>query len=150
MVDAYERYKEGRSLLNKNIFRAVLFCMCVGAAIGPLADFMDRRDLRNGKPATVVVASRHIKAPERCFASGDCQLSVKVTPDAGAPFHHLMVFNRSRIDRLLQGDTMRVRYVADRPARHLVEGDPLPPIGWGMALLSLALLGTFGVSLRLK
>lgn len=136
--------------MNKQVFRAVLFLMAIGALLSPIADFFDRSALKNGEPAIVVRASKFITAPEQCFSDGDCQLTVKVTPDHAAPFTYMMVFNQSRIDQLLNDGSLRVHYVADRPARHIVDGDALPSMSWGMLILSIILFVTFGISIRLK
>ena len=60
------------------------------------------------------------------------------------------MLSRADVENLLADGSLRIRYVADRPARHLREGDPLPPMDWYLLVLAVAFGGVFGLSLRAR
>lgn len=141
--DAYQMYRRNR-------FRAVSLFACLAGLIGFLADVMDRHALTGGIPATVTRASTFITQANHWFDSGDGQLDVRITPDSGSAFVHPLVLSRRDIDHLLADGSVRITYVADRPARHWREGEPLPAMVWYLLVLAGLFGGLFVLSLRAR
>lgn len=142
-IDVYSLYKRNR-------LRAILLFMALGCLVGFIADVVDRHALIGGIPATVTRASKYTTQANQWFASGDGQLDVRITPDSGQPFVHPLVFSRRDIDHLLADGDIRIRYVADRPARHWRDGELLPPMDWYLLVLAGLLGGVFMLSLRAR
>lgn len=138
------------TLYRRNRYRAVLLALSLGCLVGFIADVVDRQALTGGIPATVTRASKFTTAANQWFGSGKGQLDVRITPDTGTAFVHPLVLSRHDIAHLLDDGSLRIRYVADRPARHWREGDPLPSMDWYLLVLSLLFAGVFGLSLRAR
>ena len=138
------------ALYRRNRLRGVLLFLSLACLVGFMADVMDRHALSSGIPATVTRASQYTTQANQWFASGDGQLDVRITPDSGQPFVYPLVFSRRDIDHLLADGEIRIKYVADRPARHWRDGEPLPPMDWYLLGLCLLLAGVFGLSLRMR
>lgn len=142
-IDVYSLYKRNR-------LRAILLFMALGCLVGFIADVVDRHALIGGIPATVTRASKYTTQANQWFASGDGQLDVRITPDSGTAFVYPLLFSRTDIEHLLADGSLRIKYVADRPARHWRDGEPLPPLDGYRLGLSLLLAGVYGLSLRLR
>lgn len=139
-----------QALYRRNRLRGVLLFLSLACLVGFVADVVDRHALTGGIPATVTRASTFTTQANQWFASGDGQLDVRITPDSGTAFVHPLLFSRADIDHLLADGSLRIKYVADRPARHWRDGEPLPPLDGYLLGLSLLLAGVFGLSLRLR
>lgn len=138
------------TLYRRNRLRGVLLFLSLACLVGFIADVVDRHALTGGIPATVTRASTFTTQANQWFASGDGQLDVRITPDSGTTFVYPLVFSRADIEHLLADGSLRIKYVADRPARHWRDGEPLPPLDWYLLGLSLLLAGVFGLSLRMR
>lgn len=138
------------TLYRRNRLRAVLLALSLGCLIGFTADVVDRNALTGGIPATVTRASKFTTQANQWFASGDGQLDVRITPDNGTAFIHPLVFSPRDIEHLIEDGSIRIKYVADRPARHWRDGEPLPSMDWYLLVLGLLFAGVFGLSLRAR
>lgn len=138
------------NLYRRNKYRAVLLFACLACLVGFIADVVDRQALTGGIAATVTRASKYTTEANQWFASGDGQLDVRITPDTAPAFVYPLVFSRRDIEALLADESIRIKYVADRPARHWRDGEPLPAMDWYLLVLSLVFGGLFGLSLRAR
>ncbi|MBB1117455.1 hypothetical protein H4O09_10385 [Stenotrophomonas sp. W1S232] len=138
------------TLYRRNRLRAVLLFMALGCLVGFIADVMGRHALTGGIPATVTRASKYTTQANHWFASGDGQLDVRITPDSGTAFVYPLVLSRRDIEHLLADGSIRIKYVADRPARHWRDGEPLPSMDWYLLVLAGLLGGVFVLSLRAR
>lgn len=138
------------ALYRRNRLRAIILFLSLACLVGFIADVVDRHALTGGIPATVTRASKFTTQANQWFASGDGQLDVRITPDSGNAFVYPLVFSRRDIDHLLADGSLRIKYVADRPARHWREGEPLPAMDWYLLVLSGLLAGVFVLSLRAR
>lgn len=138
------------TLYRRNRLRGVLLFLSLACLVGFIADVVDRHALTGSIPATVTRASTFTTQANQWFASGDGQLDVRITPDSGTAFVYPLLFSRTDIEHLLADGSLRIKYVADRPARHWRDGEPLPPLDWYLLGLGLLLAGVFGLSLRMR
>lgn len=138
------------ALYRRNRLRAIILFLSLSCLVGFIADVVDRHALTGGIPATVTRASKFTTQANQWFASGDGQLDVRLTPDSGTAFVYPLVFSRRDIEYLLADGSIRIKYVADRPARHWRDGEPLPAMDWYLLVLSGLLAGVFALSLRAR
>jgi hypothetical protein len=141
-------------LLKGNVFRGLLLggALCCFALV-VIGYFMHRDFVAQATPATIRAEKADQAAPTE-WTNGEhgrqALFRVRMEPDQGEAFVHLLYLSEPTIESLRSGGSLRVVYLRDNPRRHFLEGDPTPTTPWGWLVPGVLLAGLFAWSLRLR
>ena len=140
-------------LVHKWFFRIMLLVGAIACFLGPAVNAFDRYDLSNGIPARIEIANKNVAAPTS-WSNYQGQLravvDVKVHAADGREFITPLFLTKETIESLRRGEKTEIVFVRDRPQRHMLKGEPLPPTGWGLLAGGAIFLGIFVLSMKLR